>query len=1552
MQPAFFFLFSRNAKFMRRSVSAAAVLFSLIYLLGVRAPNAAAFADNKIINPGFESPIGGASNWDQTANRGITNPVIAGAPEGARVLRLDETAIANPEDFTFTFQTVEEAKGGDLVTFSAQAREVVVDGDDDGQIRIEFQTEDGTLISAIDTSITSATFSRVTATGTAPEGTGQVTFVLRIQGASDGDAVVSSIVDFDNVIASIGSNPLSLQASPSSTSGRPGQTKMVVLRVRNLTGIQRNGLEVVAEPPPGIQIRNTDGAIDGRSVSSREGSVIFNLGNLGVNQESVFTFPMVLTSGIVPGKSYDLRLFARDSAGLVSETVIVLIRAELDPLFDEGTIIGKVFNDENQNTVQDKGEAGVPWVRLMTEEGIVVITDEHGRYHIPGVKPGRHVVKVDGHTLPEGTAFVSEESFLVKTTPGIMNKANFAVLVPPDQMPDQFKKELMVSITQGLDTSQPVLAVTMDPTVVKTGVGVLERQPVFHFHTNYPEYVKSWYLEIRDEIGREVWTGYGISTPPAEVLWNGQTEQGILVKQGLYSFQFKVADKNGNQDWTPLQFFRVVAKTDPRWDDIAQIEIPPVGDFNLFRDGKRSIPLVAKPTVRIHGKTRPENRVTINGRPVDVDFDGLFQAEMYVTPGSKEMVVEAANKNGEITSVRKTIKVKDSTFFMVALAEEQMGVNFQDGNVETVAQDDLFKQGFYEDGRLSYYLRGKLKGKFLVKSHYDTDDKRSALFTNLDPDDYYPIYGDGSSRDYEAQDTLDRFYMVVEMDRSFAKWGSFETAFTDTELGYYNRTLSGFKGHFETVGTTAYGDAKRGVKVFSSDARHRADHDIFAATGGSLYYLRNRSVIQGSEKLRVEVRDKIQDMVVHSRDLNEGTDYEIDYAEGRIMLSRPLSSVAAADTLVSNDILDGNPVYLVVDYEYDAGANAFVDKNRGLRGFTHMGNHVRIGTTLVEEGRQNGDYDLRALDAQIKLGRNTKITAEYAESKLQQTKEHLSYNGGLSFAEGRQTFAENTRPRENAYLIKAESKPIKNLETSGYLQGIEPVFSTARTGFEEGTKKYGFNAKYQFHETFYARYRYDNNEIADVLKPFSANNIAAPYENYQTHTFQTVYDDSRWLAEAEYRTQDLNLPPVSNLLPTLLNEFSPRDVIAGKLGYHFNDKLLPYAKVQVSVRGEPNHQFGGGVRYEIMNNLFAYMEEMIGHSGDSTYFGFERLHNNGMRSYANIASIDRGIGKKSLSTTVGNAFALTERSRVFSERQHSTYNSVDGFSDILGYEGKPGDRWDLQAKFERRHLYDDKSQLLDFAAENDLARNNTGNVISGAVGYADEKQLRARTSLEFRFDQDSPELRQWVTRNSLEYKLNQDLSYLGKIDYGRSAFLDPDDIPADFMEFSTGFAYRPVENDRLNLLTRYSYLRDFGSDFQFGSDLFGGVELNEIAHILSLDVAYELNRWIGIVEKLAYKNSILKSNVANEVILHNYLWVSRVNYHVTRKWDLALEYRGLWQFDAAKTLKHGPLVEVDREFYEYVRVGAGYNFTDFDDDIRSTSNYDSHGPFVRLTGKF
>lgn len=89
-------------------------------------------------------------------------------------------------------------------------------------------------------------------------------------------------------------------------------------------------------------------------------------------------------------------------------TATVLVEA--DPVFDCGTVIGRIFDAANQDgymngptqdrrlTTQDdvaddkagrapdvkgNGEMGIPGVRLVTVRGTIITTDTHGRFNVP-----------------------------------------------------------------------------------------------------------------------------------------------------------------------------------------------------------------------------------------------------------------------------------------------------------------------------------------------------------------------------------------------------------------------------------------------------------------------------------------------------------------------------------------------------------------------------------------------------------------------------------------------------------------------------------------------------------------------------------------------------------------------------------------------------------------------------------------------------------------------------------------------------------------------------------------------------------------------------------------------------------------------------------------------------------------------------------------------------------------------------------------------------------------------------------------------------------------
>ena len=479
----------------------------LVCLLSLNIPFAFA---NVLGNSDFSQPLGNGTggNWDNT--NGATTAQFgtpaypagfpAPPPNGQYGLRLDGNSPA------FTFQTYDNVKPGDYVTFSAMAVSSVDNTKAAHQVKIEFKrvNSDGsdTLIKTVPDPASPCTpatcvnnlsaapaggFQPFQVAAVAPEGTGRVAFVFhRLWGPVGGAAIGSTI--FAQANAEV--NPAKLSVTASKTNVARGDAIGINARYNNASGNTLTGVELRVKIPHGFDYAAKTILVNGHPAGYREGSLIIPVGTIPAGATFTTNFVALVTSGIQLGKEYSMEFTIVGTSNL-SEKATLKFTVHGDPVFDEGTIIGKVFNDLNQNGVQDKGEEGIPWVRLYTEQGVGIVTDEHGLYSIPNVSPGRHVVKIDGHSLPDGTKFITEEAYLVKTTPGIMNKANFAVLLPPSEIPANFQKDLKVMVTQGVDVSRPTLDVQISPDVVKLGVGVLEKEPAFTFNNNYGKFIKS-----------------------------------------------------------------------------------------------------------------------------------------------------------------------------------------------------------------------------------------------------------------------------------------------------------------------------------------------------------------------------------------------------------------------------------------------------------------------------------------------------------------------------------------------------------------------------------------------------------------------------------------------------------------------------------------------------------------------------------------------------------------------------------------------------------------------------------------------------------------------------------------------------------------------------------------------------------------------------------------------------------------------------------------------------------------------------------------------------
>src|SRR3989338_2721285 len=102
-----------------------------------------------------------------------------------------------------------------------------------------------------------------------------------------------------------------------------------------------------------------------------------------------------------------------------------------------------------------------------------------------------------------------------------------------------------------------------------------------------------------------------------------------------------------------------------------------------------------------------------------------------IEEGLEGRIVEGVDESLEVVGApvktyKKDVKVGEDYMFFVGMGDAKMGYNFYEGSVEPV-KDDEFKKGFYAEGKLAYYLKGKVLCKYIITSSFDTERDKKEL---------------------------------------------------------------------------------------------------------------------------------------------------------------------------------------------------------------------------------------------------------------------------------------------------------------------------------------------------------------------------------------------------------------------------------------------------------------------------------------------------------------------------------------------------------------------------------------------------------------------------------------------------------------------------------------------------------------------------------------------------------------------------------------------------------------------------------------------------------
>jgi uncharacterized repeat protein (TIGR01451 family)/fimbrial isopeptide formation D2 family protein len=223
-----------------------------------------------------------------------------------------------------------------------------------------------------------------------------------------------------------------------------GQLVPYTITVNNNMGGPLTDVQIVDTFPPGFKyVEGSARVVEGAAVSSQplepvktNRTLTWSIPQLesGPNKPKAIKLLLVVSSGVGEGEYVNRAQMFSSALGASGEATAT-VRVIPDPTFDCTDVIGKVFDDANRNGYQDAGEKGLPGVRVVSARGLLVTSDEHGRFHItcavvPDENRGSNfILKVDDRTLPTGYRITTENPRVQRVTRGKMAKFNFGAAI-------------------------------------------------------------------------------------------------------------------------------------------------------------------------------------------------------------------------------------------------------------------------------------------------------------------------------------------------------------------------------------------------------------------------------------------------------------------------------------------------------------------------------------------------------------------------------------------------------------------------------------------------------------------------------------------------------------------------------------------------------------------------------------------------------------------------------------------------------------------------------------------------------------------------------------------------------------------------------------------------------------------------------------------------------------------------------------------------------------------------------------------------------------------
>ena len=775
------------------------------------------------------------------------------------------------------------------------------------------------------------------------------------------------------------------------------------------------------------------------------------LGKMKVGELWTIEYLSKITAGVQIGDAINQ---AQIIAGTIKSNIAratVLIKDDL--MQSKNILTGRVYIGCNTDANAGKGEdvQVIENARIYLETGRNTLTDKEGFWHMEGVNPGKHVLQLDTTSLPDGfepmfcyenTRYAkNSDSRFVDLHAGSLWRVDFHVKKTNTATKNSIKlKKQTITKPSALYNASYLEKATNEfeilwpknnyvPAVASIKIYIksspkhrvevyLNGKRVSALNYDGSNTNKARTTTIRRWFGVDI----DVKRRNNTLLAILKNKSGKEIARKTHNIHF-----SGNPASAEFLENESILIADGKTIPVITIRVKDEDGFPM-RANTHGYVSIKNNQFSIKPQNNDNNKLDLNqslsgSYKYQIEEGGIAHIELNPTTQSGKVKLELKFNDRQSKTINVWLKPKLREWILVGIAEGTVGYKTINDNVKSI--DDLDEDKFYKRGRIAFFAKGKVKGKYLLTLAYDSHKQKQEtgyqLNGDINPDSWYTVYADNSRSQYDAPSSR-KLYVKVEKDAFYALFGDYRTGMTITELAKFERTLNGIKSEYKGKNLS--------YNAFISETSNNHHHDEIPGDGTSgLYYL-SKAIIPNSETIRIETRDRFHsERILESRELVRYQDYDIDYEAGTLFFKFPITGRNA----------NFDPNIIIVDYDSESDSNKNIVAGGRIAANTND-EKLEVGVSTLLQTRKSAKNDtLVAIDATFKITPDTKIHAEVAQTNTKASN-HKSVN---------------------AQILEIE-KNIANLEAKLYYRKQGDNFGIDSQASEIGTKKVGANLKYKF----------------------------------------------------------------------------------------------------------------------------------------------------------------------------------------------------------------------------------------------------------------------------------------------------------------------------------------------------------------------------------------------------------------------------------------------------------------------------------------------------------